>query len=106
LPKIVRRRYIAVRIDSDQTIERKDFIRAVWSSILRLFGEHGASQTELKIIDYDPAKGLAVLRCSHKALPMIKASIPCITHIGASPVAIHVERVSGTLKALRRKLSL
>jgi len=106
LPKIVRRRYIAVRIDSDQTIEREDFIRAVWSNILRLFGEYGASQMELKIIDYDPKKRLAVLRCSHKALPLVKASILCITHIGASEVAIRVERVSGTLRALRRKLSL
>lgn len=101
----MRRRYIAVKIDSNQTIKKEDVFYAVWNSILKMFGEYGASQTDLRLIDYDPENRQAVLRCSHKALPLVKASIPCVTRIGGGAAAIHVQLVSGTLSALRRKLA-
>jgi len=101
----VRRRYIAVKIASNQTIKKEDIYNAIWNSILRLFGEYGASQTDLRLINYDPENRLAVFRCSHKALPLVKASIPCVTRINGMPAAIHVQLVSGTLKSLRRKLA-
>lgn len=78
---------------------------AVWNSILKLFGEYGASQTDIRLIKYNPEKGLAVIRCSHKALSMVKASIACVTRIGRESAALHVQLVSGTLRSLRRKLS-
>jgi len=101
----VRRRYIAVRIDSDQTPRKEDVYGAIWSSLLRLFGEYGASQTDLRLIEYDSENKQAVLRCLHNALPLVKASIPCVTRIDGKPAAIHIQLVSGTLKALKRKLA-
>jgi len=100
----VRRRYIAVKIDSDQTAKKEDVYIAIWNSILRLFGEYGASWTDLRLIEYDPENGRAVLRCSHEALPLVKASIPCVTQIGDRAAVIHIQLVSGTLKSLRKKL--
>jgi len=101
----VRRRYIAVRIDSDQILKKEDVYGAIWSSLLRLFGEYGASQTGLRLIEYDSKNKQAVLRCLHNALPLVKASIPCVTRIDGRPAAIHIQIVSGTLKALKRKLA-
>jgi len=100
----MRRRYIAVKIDSDK-VDEKEIFNAIWESILRLFGEYGASQTDLRLIEYNPQNRQAVLRCSHQALPLVKASIPCVTRVGNQPATIHTQLISGTLKSLRRKLT-
>jgi len=75
---------------------------AVWDAVLQLFGEYGASRANLTLIEYDQQKSCAVVRCSNKALEMVRASVASITKIDEKPVAIHVLRVSGTLKSLRK----
>jgi len=99
----VRRRYLALRVDCEESIEFNAVSDAVWNAVLRLFGEVGASQAGLFLVKYDEKKRYAVLRCSHKALPMVRAAVASITRIGTAPAAVHVIRVSGTLKALSRK---
>ncbi len=91
---------------SEQLLNEKDVIHAIWSAILKLFGEHGASQVNLALIEHDPQKSYAVVRCLHKALEMVKASIASITEINGKPAAIHIVGVSGTLKALRKKSAM
>jgi RNase P/RNase MRP subunit POP5 len=76
---------------------------AVWNAVLRLFGEVGVSQAGLYLVQFDEMNLTSVLRCSHKALPSVRASVASVTTIGGQPAAIHVLRVSGTLKALARK---
>ena len=72
---------------------------------MKIFGEYGASQTDLRLIEYNPENKQAILRCSHNALPIVRASIPCITRIGNKPASVHIELISGTLKSLRRKMA-
>jgi len=103
LTRLVRRRYLALKIDSEESLEHKAVSDAIWSAVLRLFGEVGASQAGLFMVRSDTQKGHIVLRCWHKALPMVRAAIASITIIGGKPAAVHVLRVSGTLKALSRK---
>jgi len=103
LTRIVRRRYLALKIDCDVSVDSKAVSDAIWNAVVRLFGEVGASQAGLYLVKYDENKSYAVLRCSHKALPMVRAAIALLTRIGDKPAAIHVLRVSGTLKALDRK---
>lgn len=91
---------------SEQLLNEKDVIHAIWSAILKLFGEYGASQVNLALIEYEPQKSYAVVRCLHKALEMVKASIASITEINGKPAAIHIVGVSGTLKALRKKAAM
>jgi len=91
---------------SEQLLNEKDVIHTIWSAILKLFGEYGASQVNLALIEYDPQKSYAVVRCLHKALEMVKASIASITEINGKPAAIHIVGVSGTLKALRKKAAM
>jgi ribonuclease P/MRP protein subunit POP5 len=99
----VKRRYLAVKVESEQPIREKELLDAVWNALTQLFGEHGASQAELVLIRDSGQRGYFVLRCSRKALPMVRASLASITEIGKKPATIHVLRVSGTLKALRKK---
>lgn len=104
MPKGVRRRYLALKIDSEETISSREFMNSVWSNVSRLYGEYGASQTDLLLIDYDEEKSFAVVRCTHKVVETARTAVASITKIGDKPVAVHVLKVSGTLKALYNKL--
>jgi RNase P/RNase MRP subunit POP5 len=78
-------------------------MNTLWDALIQLFGEYGASQTNLTMIRYNHEGNSAIVRCSHRALEMVKASIASITEINGKPAAVHVNRVSGTLKALLKK---
>ncbi len=92
-----------VKIDSEKGIDKRDFQSALWSSIIRLFGEYGASQVEATLIEYDEEKGIAILRCSHRALNIVRAAMAAVTRINNVEASIHVLLASGTLRALRKK---
>ena len=101
--KRVKRRYLLLKIDSALPVEEGDLKDTVWNSITKLFGEYGASQAGLFFVRFDRERKEAVLRCSHKALEMVHASIVAVTIIRDEPTIIHVLRVSGTLRALGKK---
>ena len=101
--RTVRRRYLALKVDSEEAPDLRAVSDAVWDAVLRLFGEIGAGQAGLYMVGSDKEKSYMVLRCSHRALPMVRAAIASITKVGGKPAAVHVLRVSGTLKALNRK---
>ena len=106
MPRGVRRRYIAVQLETASGVDQREFMKNVWGAVTKLFGEYGASQTELVLIDYDVVKGFAIIRARHTAMNMVRAALASITKIGDEPVAVHVLMVSGTLKALRKKVSM
>ncbi|MGB9740875.1 MAG: Rpp14/Pop5 family protein [Candidatus Bathyarchaeia archaeon] len=95
-----------MQIESAEKFSSKEFTDNVWNAILKLYGEYGASQTGLSLIDYDDDKQLAIVRVSHTALKMVRASLATITRISDKPASIHVLAVSGTIKALHKKLSI
>jgi len=100
----VRRRYLALKIDSNETFSSKDFMDAVWSAVSKLYGEYGASQTGLTLINYDMEKGFAIIRTTHIAIKMVRTALASITKVRDKPAAVHVLTVSGTIKALYKKL--
>lgn len=101
--KRVKRRYLALEIDSKEPISSSELIDAVWNAVGKLYGEYGASRTGLKLIDYDPERRFLVVRAAHTAVEMVRTALASITRIGSKPVAIHVLAVSGTIKALYKK---
>jgi RNase P/RNase MRP subunit POP5 len=103
LTRIFRRRYFALKVDCDQPLESMVLSDAIWSAVLRLFGEVGASQAGLYLVRFDEKTRIGVLRCSHLSLPVVRAAVASITRIGDAKAAVHVLRVAGTLKALSRK---
>ncbi len=101
----MRRRYLALKMVTKGSVSRKDLLTAIWNAIIQLFGEYGASKTDLAMIKYKPREGYAILRCSQKAHEKVKASIASITEIEGAPAAIHIQKVSGTLKGLCKRAS-
>lgn len=99
-----RRRYILVSINSDGTLHERDFQNLLWSSIVRLFGEYGASQADIDLIEFNHEMKYAIVRCQHNILPLVRAALAIITKTDGDRVSAHVLLVSGTLKALRRRM--
>jgi RNase P/RNase MRP subunit POP5 len=104
LLKKVKRRYLALNIDSCETLSSKEFMDVVWEAISRLYGEYGASQTSLRLISFDEKSKSAILRTGHTTVEMVRTALASITRIRDKPAAVHVLTVSGTIKALHKSL--
>jgi len=104
LPKGVRRRYLAVKIDSGEAFDSREIMNAVWNAVSKLYGEYGASKTGLALIEYDMEGKFAVIRTVHTALDMVRTALTSITKINDKSATLHVITVSGTIKALYRKM--
>jgi len=102
--KRVKRRYLALQIESDGIISQKELMDAVWGAVTKLYGECGASLTSLSLIDYDVEKRYAVIRVSLASLNMVRASLASIISVANRDAAVRVLAVSGTIKALFEKL--
>ena len=100
--KRVKRRYLALKLNSTGVPSKKEFIDAVWGAVTKLYGEYGASLTSLSIIDYDVEAKTAVLRTSLSTLDLVRASLASITSVAGSEAAVHILAVSGTIKALKK----
>jgi len=93
-----------VKIESQGEIVGRSLAAAVSSSLVRLFGEYGASLADLRLVDYQPGSRCGIFRCNHKALGMARASIAALKDVDGEKTALRVVYVSGTLKALRKRL--
>ena len=102
--KRIKRRYLALQVDSDGAPTPKEFMDAVWSAVTKLYGEYGASLTSLTLIDYNAEKKTAVIRTALATVGMVRTSLASITSVANREAAVHVVAVSGTIKALREKL--
>ncbi|MCX8153479.1 MAG: hypothetical protein N3E52_03490 [Candidatus Bathyarchaeota archaeon] len=101
--KRVKRRYLALQLDSDEAPSQKELMDTIWNAVVKLYGEVGASQTNLSLIAYDAEKKLAVIRTTHVTVNLVRASLASVTSVAGKLAALHVLGISGTIKALRKK---
>ncbi len=100
--KRVKRRYLALQIYYDGAFNQREFLNTLWSAITRLYGEYGASQTGLALIDFSEEHKTAIIRISLETLQQVRASLVSITQIASKEAAIYVLAISGTIKSLRK----
>ena len=89
----------------EENIIYNDLANAIWHSILNFLGEFGASKAEIWLVRnlYDGKKQAGIIRCSHKYLERIRASLSLIDRIGDTRFVVKVLGVSGTIKATQMK---
>jgi RNase P/RNase MRP subunit POP5 len=98
--KRVKRRYLALKLESAGLPSEREFMDAIWASVAKLYGEVGASSTGLALINSDGERKIFVVRTSLVSLSMVRASLAAVTAVAGKGAALHVLAVSGTLKAL------
>ena len=94
-------RYLAVRIHSDEPVEKEDFVREIWSSAYSLFGDLGVSKMNLKVVRYNYP--YAVVRCTHTSVKMLRAVLGCVKEVKNQEICLQVLGVSGTIKTAMEK---
>lgn len=102
--KGVRHRYLAVKIESEKSFPKNLFMKAVLNAVCRLYGIYGLSQTPISLIEYKKGEKYAIIRCSHDSTDLLRSAISSITEIDGTPIYLRVIMISGTIKALRRKI--
>lgn len=103
--KRVKRRYLALQLESERVLGEREFMDLLWASVTKLYGEVGASLTGLSFISFDDERKIYVIKCLLGSLPQVRASVACVVSVGGVAASVHVLGVSGTLKALSSKLS-
>jgi len=103
--KRIKRRYLALQLESERVLGEREFMDMLWASVTKLYGEVGASLTGLSFISFDAERKVYVVKCVLASLPQVRASIACVVSVGGVAASVHVLGVSGTLKALFSKLS-
>ncbi len=97
-----RRRYLKFWIRGDEGFSVKEVADAIQRSVLALYGVQGLSKIETNLIDFDEDSQSGILRCNHSHLREMRASLAFITSIGERAAAIHVDKVSGTIRSLKK----
>ena len=93
-----RRRYIA--FESTREASVSDVLRTI--NFLRA-SRPKAEQSMLKLILYDENSRRGLLRCGHKQVDEIKASVLSAGENHAKMISFRVLGVSGTIRAAKRK---
>jgi RNase P/RNase MRP subunit POP5 len=102
--KRAKRRYLALKLESQRIPDKREFTDAIWDAITRLYGEVGASMTGLVLINFYEEKGFFIIRVSLASLPFVRSSLASVTAVAGEVASIHVLAVSGTIKALLAKI--
>jgi RNase P/RNase MRP subunit POP5 len=93
-----RRRYIAFESTGEASVS--DILKII--NFLRT-SRRKAEQSMLKLVLYDENSRLGLLRCGHKQVDEIKASMSSAGENHAKMISFRVLGVSGTIRAAKRK---
>lgn len=100
-----RRRYLLFELMCEREIDKRDLLKEIWDSLYALYGDAGASESKLWLIDYhkreDANSGVGILRCAHHKVEEVRAALACIHSINDARVGIRVIKTSGTIKGVQ-----
>ncbi len=95
-----RKRYVSIKIISDEKIEKEEIKNALYENIKNLYGKFALAYLSFRI-KFD--KDLIILKCNHISLPFIISSLGFLKEINRKKVIIKVLAISGTIKKLKLK---
>jgi ribonuclease P/MRP protein subunit POP5 len=98
-----KKRYIAFQVEGERQYSKREVVREIVNQSLSFFGESGASEFNLWVVEFNEALQQGFLVCHNKAVGKLKACLGLIGSIGEEKVHFRVLGVSGTIKSLRRK---
>jgi ribonuclease P/MRP protein subunit POP5 len=89
-----RKRYIAFQVISEEGEEftYSDLEAAIWNTLLDFLGEEGVSRTSVWLLKdcWDPKKQIGILRCNHKSVQAVIATLGLIDRLGDNRITDNV----------------
>lgn len=98
------RRYLVFRIVSDTSFPAEKLSLEIEQSLRGFFGDIGALQAFPRLISYDAAKMMGVIRCSTEWVDRVRTALALTTQIDGQTIGFLVLRSSGTIASLRRSI--
>ncbi len=103
-----RRRYLVFEWISEWGIDKWTLLSEIRDSIFSLYGDVGASESNIRLIEYANAEdtdgGMGILRCAHDKVEEVRAALACIHSANEARLSIRVIGISGTIKGATRLL--
>lgn len=99
------RRYLLVKVRSEQAVTEEQFNGAFLSAVRMSFGEIGFARIDPKLVRFDSAKLLAIVACKASMVAELETAVALISSYSGVPTATLVLRVSGTIKGLKARLA-
>jgi ribonuclease P/MRP protein subunit POP5 len=102
-----RKRYLLFEVMSERELDKRELLKEIWDSMYSLYGDVGASESKLWLIDYHVRDGtnrnrsVGILRCAHDRVDAVRASLACIHTVNDARVGIRVIKTSGTIKGVK-----
>lgn len=108
LPPTLRekKRYIMFQVISEEgeTIDYSDLEQAIWNTCLDFLGEYGVSKASIWLVKncWNEKKHVGIIRCNHKSVHDVIASLGLISRLGDTKIIIKIIKVSGTIKTIKK----
>ena len=98
-----KKRYVAFEVVSQKRLPFRSVSKALWLSLLSFAGEVGASHAGLEVLDdsFLESSGRGVVRVSHTAQDLVKASMVLTSSIDGERVIMRSVGSSGILAKAR-----
>ena len=94
-----KKRYVLFELACDKKLSSPRVSDALWKTFLRIYGEFGAGEMKLWMIEFGNGKG--IIRCAHNRVEQAKAGILFLTEVDGVPVIPKTLKTSGSLKKIR-----
>ncbi len=92
-----KKRYLLYKVEG-QKLTEKELRLVVNKSIAGFIGEMGTSEANLKIMDFNEAKQLFFIRSALDSVETIIAALAFVTSFNNAPVALRLQKMSGSVK--------
>lgn len=101
----MRRRYLWIHVDTEVSLDIETLDTSIESKIHFLYGVNGAVEINYRLIELLDGND-ALIRCNHTRLTQIRTALAHISEIQGKQARIDVKLISGTIKSLKKKISL
>lgn len=92
-----KKRYLLYAIEG-QELDEKTARLLVRKSVYSFLGEHGASEANVKFMEFDKEKQMFLLRCALPTLEKVIAGLAFVVSFQEKPIALRLQKMSGCVK--------
>ena len=98
-----RKRYLLVKIEPADSIERRDLENAILNAYLQFLGELGVAKAGILVMSDTYNGKTVIVKINHKFVDETKSAISLIKSVADKKVRLSIIKVSGSVLKLKQK---